>query len=422
MRTVLAALALIVSISGIVPPPATAQQTRTVTEAECQALRTRVADHARVSEGVRRLVAGLAPAPAATAPAAPPAPAADRGAAIRARLEQLPAERQRLEEQRLGAVVQFNLSRASQIQAQIQALDEERARLEREQASLPAGGAPAATAPAPAAPPAATGVDAIRCQDLPAALEAAVKTRQKELGAKEGQAGAVPLLPLRGQDRDVITRELAGQLAAWPAAAGQVGLLDQDANGRLDGFVDVPAEGVFRLVRERSDGTLGVEVFSLPAAAGAYGDLTRRLEETAARQGQRTLADLLAHRPAGPAVVLAETREFAAARAAYLGSAWADAAKVDGGAARLREFENVRGEKVRALELIGPAAGGLALRQVLTVTRGGQDLVEETTTVIRPVSYWRTDVEVASRRETRTAAGPVGQPAVAAPVRFSLER
>jgi hypothetical protein len=31
-------------------------------------------------------------------------------------------------------------------------------------------------------------------------------------------------------------------------------------------------------------------------------------------------------------------------------------------------------------------------------------------------------VEVASRRETRTAAGPVGQPAVAAPVRFSLER
>jgi hypothetical protein len=417
-------LALTAFTSGLLASPALAQPARTVTEAECQALRTRAAEHAKVSEGVRRLLAGLAPAPAvpAATPAPAPPPAADRGAAIRARLEQIPGERQRLEEQRLGAVVQFNLSRAAQIQAQMQALDEERARLEREQASLPAAGAPAAPAPAPAAAKPATGVDAIRCQDMPGAVEAAVKTRQKELGAKEGQAGAVPLLPLRGQDRDQITRELAAQLAAWPAAAGQVGLLDQDADGRLDGFVDVPAEGVYRLVRQRADGSVGLEVFSLPAAAAAYGDLTRRLEETAVRQGQRTLADLLAHRPAGAVAVLAETREFAAARAAYLSSAWADAAKADGGAARTREFENVRGEKVRELELIGPAAGGVAVRQVVTVARGGQELVEETTTVIRPVSYWRTDVEVGARRETRAPGGSAGQPVASPPVRFSLER
>lgn len=419
MRISLVALALTASISSVVPPPAAAQAPRPVSEAECQTLRAGVAEHARVSEGVRKLVAGLAPAAATPVPATPPT--TDRAGAIRTRLEQIPAERQRLEEQRLGAMVQFNLSRAGQLQTQIQALDEERARLEREQATL-ATGTPAAPAPTPAAARPATGADAIRCQDAPGALEAAVKVRQRELGAKEGQAGVVPLLPLRGQDRDQITRELAAQFGAWPEAAGQVGLLDQDANGRLDGFVDAPAEGVFRLVRERSDGGVGIEIFALPAAAAAYGDLTRRLEETALRQGQRTLPDLLVHRPAGAVTILAETREFAAARAAYLSSSWADAAKVDGGAVRARDFENFRGEKVRALELIGPATGGVALRQVFTVTRGGQDLVDETMTVIRPVSYWKTDVEVAARRETRTSAGPVGRPTVAAPVRFSLER
>ena len=38
------------------------------------------------------------------------------------------------------------------------------------------------------------------------------------------------------------------------------------------------------------------------------------------------------------------------------------------------------------------------------------------------VRYWKTHVEVAARRATHTWAGPVGQPTVAAPLRFSLER
>jgi hypothetical protein len=256
---------------------------------------------------------------------------------------------------------------------------------------------------------------------MPAAWEATVKVRQKELGAREGQIGAVPLVPLRGQDRDSIARELAAQFAAWPEAAAQVGLLDQDVNGKLDGVVDVPAEGLFRLVRERSDGTVSVDVFSLPGAVAAVGETTRRLEETAARQAKRPVADLAAAQPAGPVRVVSETADFAHARAAYLNGAWADAAKIDGGAARTREFENFRGEKVRVLELIGPATGGVAVRQVTVVTRGAQDLLDETVTIVRPVSFWKTDVEQTSRRETRGATGAV-PPVTSGPIKFSLER
>ena len=48
-----------------------------------------------------------------------------------------------------------------------------------------------------------------------------------------------------------------------------------------------------------------VDVFSLPGATAAVGETTRRLEETAARQTRRPLADLAAARrssPAGPRI------------------------------------------------------------------------------------------------------------------------
>jgi len=52
-----------------------------------------------------------------------------------------------------------------------------------------------------------------------------------------------------------------------------------------------------------------------------------------------------------------------------------------------------------------------------------QELWEETTTMVRPASYWRTDVEVARSRETRTTSGAlVGTPSASAPSKFSLER
>ena len=100
---------------------------------------------------------------------------------------------------------------------------------------------------------------------MPAAVDNAVKIRRRELGAREDQAGAIPLIGLKGQTADQIGQELAGQFSPGAAASTQVGLLDADGDGKLDGFVDVPAPGVFRLFRQRADGTVGVEMF--PTAA-----------------------------------------------------------------------------------------------------------------------------------------------------------
>jgi hypothetical protein len=76
------------------------------------------------------------------------------------------------------------------------------------------------------------------------------------------------------------------------------------------------------------------------------------------------------------------------------------------------------------LEVITPLTGGMSLRRTVVVTQpNDQELWEETTTIIRPVSYWKTDVELSRSRETRTAAGSlVGSPSTAAPAKFSLER
>lgn len=418
--TVLIALALGLTQVG----PALAQAP-SISDAECQRLRQRLGEHAQLSDGVRRAVATQAaamPAVAAPtpAPATPVAPAG-RAGAIRARLDQIPKERQTLEDQRLAAMVKFELSRAGQIQGQIQALDTEKAALERELAALPAAATPA---PATAAAPAPTSdVARIRCQDVSAAVDNALKIRRKELGAREDQAGAIPLVALKGQTADQIGQELAAQFAPGAAASTQVGLFDPNGDTKLDGFVDVPATGVVRLFRQKADGTIGVEVFPTSTTPG-YGEMTRRLDETALRQAGQGLPDLLATRPAGPLRAVTQTAEFGQAYAQFQAGNFADAAKLGAPAARSMEFQNVRGQTIRMLEIIGPVTGGVSVRRAVVVGQPNeQEAWEETTTVVRPVSYWRTDVEVARSRETRTTAGAlVGTPTVSAPSKFTLER
>ncbi|MBI2527110.1 MAG: hypothetical protein HYV93_14145, partial [Candidatus Rokubacteria bacterium] len=361
------------------------------------------------------------PAPvAAQAPAAAPA---GRGDEIRARLERIRVERQQAEDGRLGALARFDFSRVGQYQAQITALDAERTRLDQELASLPAAGAAPAPvqAPAPARP--ASDTDRLRCTDMMAAHDEAVRIRQKELGAKEGQAGVVPLLPLRGQSAVDVAREVAAQMPEGSGA--QVGLLDADGDGRIEAFIDTPAPGTYRLYRQRPDGTLSVEVFSSAAASPApYGEIPRRLDETAARQLGRSLPDLLAVRPAGAVRVTAETPDFAPAQAHWFAGNYAEAAKLERPAARGIEYQNLRGERVRVIEVLAPVANGLVLRQLVATPRpGDQEQWEETVTTVRPVSFWRTEVELFTGRETRAAGGaPVGTRATAAPIKFSIDR
>jgi hypothetical protein len=415
--TVLITLAL--GLTQIAPALA---QAPSISDAECQRLRQRLGEHAQLSDGVRKAVAtqaAAAPAVSTPAPATTPAPTG-RAEAIRARLEQIPKERQTLEDQRLAAMVKFELARAGQIQGQIQALDTEKATLEREAAALPA----AAPAPTTTAAPAPTSdLARIRCQDMPAALDNAVKIRRKELGAREDQAGAIPLIALKGQTADQIGQELAGQFSSGAAASTQVGLFDPNGDTKLDGFVDVPATGVVRLFRQKTDGTVGVEVFPTSATPG-YGEMTRRLDETVLRQAGQGLPDLLATRPAGPLRAVTQTAEFGQAYAQFQAGNFAEAAKLAAPAARSLEFQNARGQTVRMIEIIGPVTGGVSVRRAVVVGQPNeQEAWEETTTIVRPVSYWRTDVEVARSRETRTTAGAlVGAPMVSAPSRFTLER
>jgi hypothetical protein len=422
------------ALGAVLTPGVLSAQTPAVSDADCQTMRQNLAEHARLSEGVRRAVAAQAgPAPAAAATTTPASPAAasaptNRAAAIRARLEQITKERQTLDDQRLAAMVKFELGRAAQIQGQITSLDAEKVTLERELASLPATPAttPAAPTPAPAATPAAAAEPTMRiaCKDVPAALGNALKTRRRELGAHEDQAAAVPLVALKGQTAEQIAQELAGQLAS--TAGPQVGLLDADGDGRLDGFADLAAPGIVRLIRQKMDGSVTVEVFPVPGtgSAAAYGDLTRRLDEASARQSGQTMADLLGTRAAGPLRAVTQTADFPQAYAQFQAGNFADVARLASPAARSTEFSNVRGQRVRVLEVISPLSGAASMRRTVVVNQpNDQELWEETTTIVRPVSYWRTDVEVTRSRETRTAAGAlVGSPSASAPAKFSLER
>ena len=416
--TVLVALALGMTHVG----PALAQAP-SVSDAECQRLRQRLGEHAQLSEGVRKAVgAQAAAAPAVSAPAAlaPPAPTG-RAASIRARLEEIPKERQALEDQRLAAVVKFDLARAGQAQGQIQALDAEKVALERELAALPAT-TPAARATTEAQAP-ISDVARIRCQDLAAAVDNAVKIRRRELGSPEDQAGVIPLVTLRGQTAEQISQELAAQFSSGGAASTQVGLVDANGDTRLDGFVDVPVPGVFRLFRQKPDGTVGVEVFPVSATPG-YGEMTRRLDEAMVRQAGQALVDALVTRPAGPLRAVTQTAEFGPAYAQFQAGSFADAAKLGGAAARSLEFQNFRGQMVRTIEIISPVAGGVSVRRMAALAQpNGQELWEESTTIVRPVSLWRIDVEVLRTRETHTTSGAlVGAPTVSAPSKFALER
>ena len=415
----------------------TVAQTAGISDAECQSLRPRLTEHARLSDGVRRAVA----AQAATTPGAttavtptvsPPTAStpAGRGDAIRARLEQIPKERQTLDDQRLASMVRFDLGRANQIQGQIHAIDAEKASLERELAALPATpAAPAAPAAAAATAPQAptSDVTRIRCQDLPATLDSAMKIRRRELGAREDQVGAIPLMGLKGQTADQISQELAGQFASGPAGSTQVGLLDTNGDGRLDGFVDTPAAGVFRLVRQRPDGTFSVEAFATSGggATAAYGEVTRRLDETVVRQGGHPLNDLVATRPAGPFRAVTQTAEFGQAYAQFQAGSFADAARLSAPAARSMEFQNLRGQSVRVLEIISPVTGGVSMRRAVVLAQANdQELWEETTTIVRPTASRRTDVEVIRSRETRstTSGAVVGGAPVSTSSKFSIDR
>ena len=398
-------------------------QPRSISDAECQSLRQRLSEHARLSDGVRRSVGAQAGGSGTSATAPTPGPPPARAEAIRARLEQIPKERQVLEDQRLAAMVRFELNRARAIQVQIHTLDTEKSTLERELAALPAAtAAPAASVPQPSIPEVAR----IRCQDMPLAVDNALKTRRRELGAREEQTGAIPLTSLKGQTPDQIAQELAGQLGAGPATMTLVGLLDADGDGKLDGFVDIPAPGIYRLVRQRADGTVSVDVFAMPGsgAAPAYGELTRRLDETTARQVGDKLVELLATRPAGPVRTVIQTGEFAEAYKQFEAGNFADAGRIGAAAARTVEFENFRGEHVRMIEIISPISGGAAVRRAMVLAQpNDRELWEETNIAVRPASYLRTDVEVVRNRETRTTAGAqVGTRSTSAPIRFSLER
>jgi hypothetical protein len=421
-----------IGLTGLAASTDGLAQTRTLTESECRAVRERLAEHARLSDEVRRDLASRTRALPVTQPpvwGGSATPRGERAEAIRARLEKIPEERQHLEDTRLASYVRLELGRAAELGKQIQALDTEKANLEKELARLPATapGAPSAptisTWPAPAI---ASDADRVPCQDAPAALDAAVRIRQRELGAKEGQSGVVPLASFKGQNADQIAQELAGQFTAWPEAANQVGLLDQEGRGRVDAFVDVPAANIFRLYRQRADGTLTVDTFSLPGRPGdpAYGEMARRVEEATIRQTGRSVADLLAVRPAGPVRVLGETAEFARAQAFVLAGNYGEAARVEGGGARTTDFQNLRGESVRVVEMIAPMPNGLLLRRVVATPRpSGEEQWEETTTILRPVSSWRTEVEVRRATERRSAAGVSLAPrSASAPATFAVDR
>lgn len=405
-------------------------QTRALTAAECRVVRERLAGHARVSDGVVRDLAGRTrrvPAPQQPMTAGAPTRASGRAEAIRGRLERIPEERQRLEDTRLASYLRLEFGRATELARQIQALDTEKTNLGNELADLPAQASGAPTAPAVLATRGgASDAGRVPCQDAPAALDAAVRIRQRELGAKEGQAGVVPLVSITGQNGDQIARELANQFAPWPEAAHQVGLLDQEGTGHADAFVNVPATNVFRLVRQRTDGTLTVDVFPLPGRLGdaTYSDMARRVDEAMILRTGRSLDALLAMHPAGRIRVVGETVEFVRLQALVLAGNYGEAARVEGGGTRAIEFQNLRGEAVRVIEMIAPAPNGLLLRRVVATGRpNGEERWEETTTILRPVSDWRTEVEVRVTTENRSAAGVSLTPrSASAPVAFVVDR
>ena len=404
-------------------------QAQTIPDSLCNAYRERLAEHAQLSDGVRRdLASRIRTLPAMPPPmVAPPAlPPAARAEAIRARLQRIPEERQRAEDGRLAAYVRLDFGRAAEFEQHTQALDAEKAGLERELAALQGGASRPPAAPPRPAPAMLADANRIPCQDTSAALVAAVKIRQRELGAKESQPGVVPLVVIKGQTADQIALDLARQFAAWPGAASQVGLLDQDGNARVEALVDAPAANLFRLYWQAADGSVRIDVVSLPGRSGdpVYSEVARRVEEATIRQTGRKIADLLTMHQSGPPTILGETGEFARAQALTLAGNYVEAARVEGGGARMTEFQNLRGESVRVIDAITPTPNGLLIRRVVaTPGPQGEQLWEESTTLIRSTSQSRIEVEIKSSKERRNMRGfGLGPKMTAPPVAFGLDR
>ncbi|MBI3031303.1 MAG: hypothetical protein HYY64_17525 [Candidatus Rokubacteria bacterium] len=418
--------ALAVALTSLLLPGLTGAQTPAPSPAECRAVRDRIGEHARVSAAARSALGMTAPA----APEAAPDPAA-RAETVRARLAQIKEERERLEDEKVGAIVKLDFSRMARIQERIEGLEVERRGLEAELAGLeqarrqvrpglswmaPLGGT-------------TTGLDLARvpCRDLPSLEDKALRARRKELGGAEGQAALVPLLPLRGQTDRELAAELSAQLGPDPEVARRLGLLDQDGDTQVDGVVDSPAPGALRLFRQRSDGSLALDLFLAavpPDPDAPYGEAARRLEEALLRQTRRQLADLLPLRPVGPVKVLGETGEFSRLRALLDSGRFDQVIQAGNLAGRSLEFQNYRGETVRLLEVVAGDGQTAQLRTSATLVKpDGEEQREETVMRFRPVSFWRTDVEVDQGREVKPAPGGAAQPWSAAPtLRFSLER
>ena len=414
--------ALAVALASLLLPGLAGAQTPAPSPAECRALRDRIGEHARVSAAARSALGMTTPA----APAAAQDPAA-RAETVRARLAQIKEERERIEDEKVGAIIILDLSRMARIQERIEGLEVERRGLEAELAGLEQARRQVRPGPswmAPLGAP-ATGLDLVPCRDLPSFEDKALRARRKELGGAEGQAALVPLLPLRGQTDGELAAELGAQLG--PDPEGRVGLLDQDGDTQVDGFGDSPAWGMLRLYRQRSDGSLAVTLFltAIPPHPDApYGEDGRRLEEALLRQTSRRLADLLPLRPVGPVKVMGETGEYLRLRALVDSGRFAQAIQAGNLGARSVEFHNYRGETVRLLEVVAGDGQTAQLRTSATLVKpDGEEQWEETVTRFRPVSFWRTDVEMDQSREVKPAPDGAGQPRSSAPTaRFSLER
>ncbi|MEK6666585.1 MAG: hypothetical protein AABZ20_09200 [candidate division NC10 bacterium] len=415
--------ALAVALASLLLPGLAGAQTPAPSPAECRALRDRIGEHARVSAAARSALGMTAPA----APAAAQDPAA-RAETVRARLAQIKEERERLEDEKVGAIIKLDFSRMARIQERIESLEVERRTLEAELAGLDQGRRQVRPGPSWMAP--LPGPDLLArapCQDLPGLEDKALRARRKELGGAEGQAALVPLLPLRSQTDRELAGELGTQLGPDPEGARRLGLLDQDGDTQVDGFVDAPAWGMLRLYRQRADGSLAVDLFLTalsPRPDAPYGEDARRLEEALLRQTRRRLSDLLPLRPVGPLKVLGETGEYARLRALADSGRFDQVIQAGSLGARSVEFQNYRGETVRLLEVVAGDGRAVQFRTSATVVKpDGGEQWEETVTHFRPVSFWRTDVEVDQSREVKPAPGGAAPPRSTAPtVRFSLER
>jgi hypothetical protein len=126
----------------------------------------------------------------------------------------------------------------------------------------------------------------------------------------------------------------------------------------------------------------------------------------------------------GPVKVLGETGEFSRLRALADSGRFDQVAQAGNLAGRGVEFQNYRGEMVRLLEVVAGDGQAAQLRTSTTLVKpDGEEQREETVSRFRPVSFWRTDVEVDQSREVKPAPGGAAPPRATAPtVRFRLER